>query len=98
MPTYLPACSLAQHWLGPRDTSGTHYGPEWKTLALQDRSVWDADRIQDFPRTVGAMQRLRAPSCEAFFAKQVCSSLGYVFAWGMYSTHRWLICLHIDIP
>ena len=22
-------------WLGPRDTSGNHYGPEWKTLGLQ---------------------------------------------------------------
>ena len=22
-------------WLGPRDTTGSHYGPEWKTLGLQ---------------------------------------------------------------
>ena len=39
-------------WLGPRDTSGTHYGPEWKTLGIQDRSVWDSELIHEFPRTI----------------------------------------------
>lgn len=57
-------------WLGPRDTSGSHYGPEWKTLGIQDRSVWDSDLIHEFPRTVNIMTRLDVPSCEVFFAKQ----------------------------
>jgi len=57
-------------WLGPRDTSGTHYGPEWKTLGLQDRSVWDPTLTLDFPKTMNIMKTHNVPSCEAFFAKQ----------------------------
>ena len=38
-------------WMGPRDASGEAYGPQWKTLGLQDRSVWDADMQLDFPST-----------------------------------------------
>lgn len=57
-------------WLGPRDTSGSHYGPEWKTLGLQDRSVWSADLSPSFPRTVRLLTDLQVPSCEVFFAKQ----------------------------
>ena len=57
-------------WLGPRDTSGTHYGPEWKTLGLQDRSVWDPIVTLDFPKTIEIMKSNNVPSCETFFAKQ----------------------------
>jgi aspartate beta-hydroxylase len=57
-------------WLGPRDTSGTHYGPEWKTLGIQDRSAWDAELTREFPRTIELMISLKVPSCEVFFAKQ----------------------------
>jgi Aspartyl/Asparaginyl beta-hydroxylase len=57
-------------WLGPRDTSGTHYGPEWKTLGIQDRSAWDAELTREFPRTIELMNALKVPSCEVFFAKQ----------------------------
>eukprot|EP01041_Mallomonas_annulata_P016980 gene16980-35210_t len=38
-----PMDGQRQDWLGPRDASGTGYGPEWKTLGLQDRSVWSDD-------------------------------------------------------
>ena len=57
-------------WLPPRDSAGNSYGPEWKTLGLQDRSVWDDDRIKEFPHTVQILQDLQVPSCEVFFAKQ----------------------------
>lgn len=57
-------------WLGARDTAGASYGPEWKTLGLQDRSVWDEERMPDFPRTVQVLKDLSVPSVEVFFARQ----------------------------
>ena len=60
----------AGEWLPPRDSAGNSYGPEWKTLGLQDRSVWDDDRVKEFPRTVRILKDLDVPSCEVFFAKQ----------------------------
>ena len=70
----LPPTGVGQQgdgeWLGPRDESGTHYGPEWKTLGIQDRSVWDPEITLEFPRTVDIMKQHNVPSCEVFFAKQ----------------------------
>lgn len=60
----------AEIWLGARDTAGALYGPEWKTLGLQDRSVWDEERIPHFPRTVQLLKDLSVPSVEVFFARQ----------------------------
>ena len=60
----------AGEWLPPRDSAGNSYGPEWKTLGLQDRSVWDDDRVKEFPKTVRILKDLDVPSCEVFFAKQ----------------------------
>ena len=58
-------------WLGPRDASGSDYGPEWKTLGLQDRSVWDQELAwKEFPQTTKIMVDNNVPSCECFFAKQ----------------------------
>jgi aspartate beta-hydroxylase len=57
-------------WLGPRDKSGSHYGPEWKTLGLQDRSVWNEELIAKFPFTINLLISQNVPSCEVFFAKQ----------------------------
>jgi hypothetical protein len=57
-------------WLPPRDTAGSAYGPEWKTLGLQDRSMWDEDKVLEFPRTVELLKQYKVPSCEVFFAKQ----------------------------
>lgn len=62
--------SADSDWLPPRDTAGTAYGPEWKTLGLQDRSVWDDERVLEFPRTVELLKKFEVPSCEVFFAKQ----------------------------
>ena len=62
--------SSESDWLPPRDTAGSAYGPEWKTLGLQDRSVWDEDRVLEFPRTVQLLKQFNVPSCEVFFAKQ----------------------------
>ena len=62
--------SAESDWLPPRDTAGSAYGPEWKTLGLQDRSVWDEDRVLEFPETVRLLKKFDVPSCEVFFAKQ----------------------------
>jgi hypothetical protein len=62
--------SAESEWLPPRDTAGSAYGPEWKTLGLQDRSVWDDDRVLEFPGTVKLLKQFNVPSCEVFFAKQ----------------------------
>ena len=58
-------------WLSARNSEAAKaYGPQWKTLGLQDRGVWDEDNILHFPRTVSLIKELNVPSCEAFFAKQ----------------------------
>lgn len=57
-------------WLPPRDSEGSAYGPEWKTLGLQDRSVWDDNRLVEFSQTAKILQESEVPSCEVFFAKQ----------------------------
>lgn len=61
-------------WLPPRDASGTAYGPQWKTLGLQDRSVWDEQARVNFPRTLFLLEHCLVPSCEVFFAKQGANS------------------------
>jgi len=66
----LGTLDAAGDWLPPRDSAGDAYGPEWKTLGLQDRSVWDEDRVSEFPATVRILRELDVPSCEVFFAKQ----------------------------
>ena len=80
--TYLKAQGEAKagqpsaSWLGPRDASGVGYGPEWKTLGLQDRGVWDSAsaHYSYFPETIELLTKYRVPSCEAFFARQGPSS------------------------
>jgi len=57
-------------WVGPRDAEGSDYGPEWRTLGLQDRSVWSEDIAPQFPFTTSLLAELKVPSCEIFFAKQ----------------------------
>ena len=58
-------------WLGARNTDGVAYGPEWKTLGLQDRGLWDEDNVRMFPQTCKILTELKVPACEAFFARQV---------------------------
>jgi aspartate beta-hydroxylase len=57
-------------WLGARDSSGHSYGPQWKTLGLQDRSAWDSENVKLFPKTIQTLQKLDVPSCEMLFASQ----------------------------
>jgi hypothetical protein len=38
-------------WLPARDLLGGAYGPQWKTLGLQDRGVWEESRAEAFPST-----------------------------------------------
>lgn len=59
-----------EEWLPPRDSNGEAYGPEWKTMGLQDRGKWDNERIEFFPKTKKILTSLNVPSCEVFFARQ----------------------------
>jgi aspartyl/asparaginyl beta-hydroxylase (cupin superfamily) len=68
--------SSTSRWLGPRFVQENfgHYGPEWKTLGLQDRGVWDGDNVDSFPKTVALLGECNVPCQEAFFARQGPSS------------------------
>ena len=59
-------------WLGPRFEieGGGHYGNDWKTLGLQDRSLWDGENVAEFPKTIELLKKCKVPSCEVFFARQ----------------------------
>jgi len=46
------------------------YGPEWRTLVLQDRGRWDDINTQLFPKTTKLVKQFNVPSSEVFFAVQ----------------------------
>jgi len=50
-------------------TSAQSYGPDWKTLALMDRCVWDPINVDLFPETTRLLRELEVPCLEAFFAR-----------------------------
>ena len=52
-----------------RDESTVAYGPEWRTLGLQDRGVWDPVNTKLFPKTTALLKQSGTPCVEAFFAK-----------------------------
>lgn len=52
-----------------RDATTVAYGPEWRTLGLQDRGVWDPVNMRLFPKTVQLLKLSGTPCVEAFFAK-----------------------------
>jgi hypothetical protein len=56
-------------WVGAARDEGAAYGPNWKTLVLQDRE-WDEKNTKFFPETTKLLQSLNAPTVEVFFAKQ----------------------------
>ena len=46
------------------------YGPNWRTLVLQDRGIWEESNIKIFPKTHKMLVDLDAPTLEVFFARQ----------------------------
>lgn len=58
-------------WAPPVVEAANAYGPDWRTLVLQDRT-WDPVNTQLFPKTTAILQDPSAnvPSVEAFFARQ----------------------------
>jgi aspartyl/asparaginyl beta-hydroxylase (cupin superfamily) len=63
-------------WSPAARAEATAYGPDWRTLVLQDRS-WDPVNSAIFPRTVALLREPgdekdpeHVPSVEAFFARQ----------------------------
>jgi aspartate beta-hydroxylase len=59
---------------GGRDATAVSYGPEWRTLGLQDRGLWDPLNMRIFPRTTAALRECEVPCVEAFFAKMAAGS------------------------
>jgi hypothetical protein len=58
-------------WAEAARAEATAYGPEWRTLVLQDRGKWDATNAALFPQTVRLVRDVAtAPSVECFFARQ----------------------------
>lgn len=58
-------------WAPPVVEAANAYGPDWRTLVLQDR-VWDPVNTKLFPKTTAILKDKDAdvPSVEAFFARQ----------------------------
>lgn len=46
------------------------YGPNWRTLVLQDRGIWEKSNIAIFPKTHKLLVDIGAPTLEVFFARQ----------------------------
>ena len=57
-----------------RDASTVAYGPEWRTLGLLDRGVWDPINCRIFPKTAALLKESGTPCVEAFFAKMPAGS------------------------
>lgn len=58
-------------WAPPVVEAANSYGPDWRTLVLQDR-MWDSINTKLFPKTTEILQdpSAKVPSVEAFFARQ----------------------------
>lgn len=58
-------------WAPPVVEAANAYGPDWRTLVLQDRA-WDPVNTNLFPKTTAILQdpSAKIPSVEAFFARQ----------------------------
>ena len=57
-------------WVAAARDDAEGYGPDWRTLVLQDRCEWEPTNVTLFPETVALVRAARAPSVEVFFAKQ----------------------------
>lgn len=58
-------------WAPPVVEAANAYGPDWRTLVLQDRT-WDPVNTSLFPKTTAILKdpSAQVPSVEAFFARQ----------------------------
>lgn len=57
-------------WVAAVRDDALAYGPEWRTLVLQDRGTWEPTNSRLFPRTTKIFTDLQAPTLEVFFARQ----------------------------
>ena len=57
-------------WAKAARDEAVAYGPNWRTLVLQDRGIWEESNIKIFPRTHKLMVDIEAPTLEVFFARQ----------------------------
>ncbi|KAK3268601.1 hypothetical protein CYMTET_22904 [Cymbomonas tetramitiformis] len=57
-------------WATASRSDAMAYGPDWRTLVLQDRGRWDDKNAELFPQTSKLVQKLQIPSSECFFAVQ----------------------------
>jgi Aspartyl/Asparaginyl beta-hydroxylase len=60
-------------WVAAAREEALGYGPDWRTLVLQDRE-WDERNCGIFPVAAGLLREAGVPSVEAFFARQKCGS------------------------
>lgn len=56
-------------WVSAAREEALDYGPDWRTLVLQDRE-WDEVNCGFFPLATGLLKGLEVPCVEAFFARQ----------------------------
>jgi hypothetical protein len=56
-------------WASAARAEAVAYGPDWRTLVLQDRR-WDEDNCKLFSKTNQIIRESGIPSVEAFFARQ----------------------------
>ncbi len=77
-------------------TSAASYGPDWKTLALMDRCVWDQTNILLFPETTRLLRELEVPCMEAFFARMTPHSK--IRAHSDYCNFALTAHLGVDVP
>ena len=57
-------------WVAAVRDDAEGYGPDWRTLVLQDRGEWEPTNVTLFPKTAAAVKAANTPSVEVFFAKQ----------------------------
>ena len=57
-------------WVAAARDDAEGYGPDWRTLVLQDRCEWEPSNVLLFPKTVELVKQANTPSVEVFFAKQ----------------------------
>jgi aspartyl/asparaginyl beta-hydroxylase (cupin superfamily) len=57
-------------WVAAARDDAEGYGPDWRTLVLQDRCIWEPTNVSLFPKTAAVVKVANTPSVEVFFAKQ----------------------------